>query len=213
MSWKVGAVMSSEVVSVRPDTPFKECVEMVRLHRVGALPVVAASGDLLGILTESDLLRKEEVKSGMLEVRGTARVAKEAMTRAVVTVDPTTAVAQAARIMHECSVRHLPVTDSGGRLVGIVSRADLLKVFLRTDESIRREVEEEVLPRTFGIQPGAVEVAVRQGIVHLDGEVETSNLARLIPDFVDRVEGVVGVENHLQHRWDDSRPVPAGQAG
>ncbi len=204
MSWKVEEVMTTDVVHVLADTPFKECVDMVGLHRIGALPVVDGSGRLLGILSESDLLRKEEVKGGNAEPRGSARTAGEAMTRTVVTVAPGTAVAQAARLMHRSSVRHLPVTDGGGRLIGIVARGDLLKVFLRSDESIRREIDEELLPRTFGIARGDLEIEVRQGVVHISGEIEQRGQARLVLEFVQRVEGVVAVESGLNHLKDDT---------
>lgn len=204
MSWKVEEVMTTDVVHVLADTPFKECVDMVGLHRIGALPVVDGSGRLLGILSESDLLRKEEVKGGDAEPRGSARTAGEAMTRTVVTVAPGTAVAQAARLMHRSSVRHLPVTDGGGRLIGIVARGDLLKVFLRSDESIRREIDEELLPRTFGIARGALEIDVRQGVVRISGEIEQRGQARLVLEFVQRVEGVVAVESGLNHLKDDT---------
>src|SRR5579859_3180721 len=100
MSWKVGDVMTAEVVSVPPDTPYKECVEMLEVHRVGALPVTDAAGRLVGILTESDLLRKQEVKGGGPGfARASARVASEAMTHAAVTVAPATGIAEAARLM------------------------------------------------------------------------------------------------------------------
>ena len=197
--------MTREVVSVRPDTTFKDCAEMVRIHRVGAFPVVDGEGRLLGILTESDLLRKEELKNGGEDPRATARTAAEAMTRAVVSVTADQAVAEAARLMHQSSVRHLPVTDKSGRLIGIVARADLLKVFLRSDESIRREIDEVLLPRTFGIPPGTVAIDVRGGVVLLQGQVETRSLARLVAAFAERVEGVVGVDDELGYVWDDRR--------
>jgi CBS domain-containing protein len=197
MSWKVADVMTREIVSVPPETPFKECVEMIGVHRVGALPVLDYGGRLLGILTESDLLRKQGVKGGWVDARGAARVAADLMSRAVICVGPGTAIAEAARLMHETSVRHLAVTLPDGRLAGIVARADLLKVFLRSDESIRREIAEDLLPATFGIEPGTLRVDVREGVVHLAGEVESLKLARLVEAFAERVEGVVGVTSHL----------------
>jgi CBS domain-containing protein len=197
MSWKVGQVMTTDVVLVRPDTPFKECVEMVRLHGVGALPVLDDAGALLGILSASDLLCKEEVKVGRADPRATARFARDAMTRSLVTVTPETAIAEAARLMHDSSVHHLPVVDRAGRLVGIAGRADLLKVFLRSDESIRREIDEELLPRTFGIPRGGIEVDVREGVVHVAGSADTAAQARLILGFLEKIEGVVAVEGEL----------------
>ena len=198
MTWKVADVMTPDVVTVHPETSFKDCVEMIGIHRVGALPVADADGRLIGIITESDLLRKEELKGGPADWKGTARVAAEAMTRGVVTVGPETAVGAAARLMHRASVRHLPVVAEGGRLVGIVARADLLKVFLRSDESIRREVEEELLPEAFHVPAGSLEVDVRDGVVHLIGSVESERLLHLLPAFVERVDGVVGVVSRLR---------------
>jgi CBS domain-containing protein len=196
VSWKVGDVMTTEVVSVQPDTAFKDCVEMLGVHRIGALPVTA-DGRLVGILTESDLLRKEEAKGGRpIFARASARIPSDAMTRAMVTVRPTTGIAEAARLMQQASVRHLPVTGPDGRLLGIVARADLLKVFLRSDESIRRELDEELLPATFGIPRGTLELDVRDGVVHLAGNVERSQ-QQLLLALVERTEGVVAVVPRL----------------
>lgn len=221
MSWKVNSVMTTEVVHVLPTTPFKECVDMIRVHRVGALPVLDLAGRLLGILSESDMLRKEEHSTGPDGRRAVARTAADAMTHELITAPPGATLAEAARLMHASSIRHLPITDAEGRLLGIVSRADLLKVFLRSDESIRRETDEVLLPRAFGIRSGALDVAVRDGIVHIGGEVDTSGTARLIVAFVERIEGVVGVEGSIGYRQDDARqraepsaaPMSAGPGG
>jgi CBS domain-containing protein len=211
MSWKVQSVMTEAVVTVFPDTTFKECVDMIRVHRVGALPVVDTSGRLLGILTESDLLRKEEGSTSRNQPKAAARRAAEAMTRSVITLTTESSIGEAARLMHASSIRHLPITNAEGRLVGIVSRADLLKVFLRSDESIRREIDEVMLPKTFGIPRGALEISVREGVVQIGGEVESSSLARLVVAFIARVEGVVGVDGVPGHRWDDARPRGTAQ--
>jgi CBS domain-containing protein len=213
MSWKVRSVMTEDVVSVRPHTRFKECVDMIRVHRVGALPVIDAAGRLLGILTESDLLRKEEGPVGRDQSRATARTAAEAMTRALTTSNPDATVAEAARLMHAASVRHLPIIDAEGRLIGIVSRADLLKVFLRSDESLRREIDEVLLQQTLGVPRGALVVEVRDGVVHVSGEVESPSQARLILALIDHVEGVVGVDGELEHRSEDARSNDTVVAG
>ncbi|HVD00405.1 MAG TPA: CBS domain-containing protein [Candidatus Dormibacteraeota bacterium] len=200
MSSTVADVMTSEAVSVSPDTPFKDCVEMLGVHQVGALPVTDKNGRLLGILTESDLLRKEEVKGGRPPFpRASATVASEAMTRAPVTVAPSTGIGEAARLMNQASVRHLLVTGSDGRLLGIVARADLLKVFLRSDESIRHEIDGELFPATFGIPHGTLDVEVRNGVVHLGGEVDKGQ-DKLLSAFTQRVEGVVAVVSRLRQR-------------
>jgi CBS domain-containing protein len=203
VSWSVKSVMTTHLVCLAPDTPFKECVDMIRLHRIGALPVVDDSGRLLGILSKSDLLRKAERSTDPDERKATARTAGEAMTRTVITSTEESSLTEAARLMHRAAIRHLPITDTDGKLVGMISRADLLKVFLRTDESIRHEITEVLLPRAFGIPSGGLEVEVREGIVHIGGEVESSGTARLIVAFIDRIEGVVGVESAVGHRRDD----------
>ena len=213
MSWKLRSVMTEDVVSVLPDTRFKECVDMIRVHRVGALPVIDAAGRLLGILTESDLLRKEEGPVGRDQSRAAARTAAEAMTRALTTSNPDATVAEAARLMHAASVRHLPIIDAEGRLIGIVSRADLLKVFLRSDESLRREIDEVLLQQTLGIPRGALAVEVRDGVVHIRGEVESPSQARLILALIGNVEGVVGVDGELEHRSEDARSNDTVTAG
>jgi CBS domain-containing protein len=197
MSWKVADVMTADVVSVTPETTFKDCVEMLGVHRVGALPVIDPAGRLLGILTESDLLQKQEGKGGPPAfARAAARIAGQAMTRATITVSPATTVTEAARLMQQESVRHLPVIDPDGRLLGIVARADLLKVFLRSDESIRREIDEELLPATFGIARGSLDLDVRDGVVHIAGVVDADQV-KLLPAFLERVEGVVAVASHV----------------
>jgi CBS-domain-containing membrane protein len=213
MSWKLKSVMTEDVVHVLPDTPFKVCVDMIRVHRVGALPVVDSFGRFLGILSESDLLRKEEAPIGLDQSRAAARTAAEAMTRAVTTSTPDATVAEAARLMHTASVRHLPILDGEGRLVGIVSRSDLLKVFLRSDESLRREIAEVLLPQTLGIHRGTVEVEVRDGVVRVSGEVETPSQARLIIALIEHVEGVVGVDGVLGHSSEDPRSQGVVSAG
>ena len=205
MSWKVNSVMTTEVVHVLPTTTFKECVDMIRVHRVGALPVLDLAGRLLGILSESDLLRKEEHSTGPDGRRAVARTAADAMTRDLITAPPGATLAEAARLMHTSSIRHLPITDASGRLLGIVARADLLKVFLRSDESIRRETDEVLLPRAFGIPRGTLDIAVREGVVHIGGEVDTPGTARLIVAFIERIEGVVGVEGSIGYRQDNAR--------
>jgi CBS-domain-containing membrane protein len=204
MSWKLKSVMTEDVVHVLPDTPFKVCVDMIRVHRVGALPVLDSFGRFLGILSESDLLRKEEALIGLDQSRAAARTAAEAMTRAVTTSTQDATVAEAARLMHAASVRHLPILDGEGRLIGIVSRSDLLKVFLRSDESLRREIDEDLLPQTLGIQRGTIDVEVRDGVVRVSGEVESPSQARLIIALIEHVEGVVGVDGLLGHRSQDS---------
>jgi CBS-domain-containing membrane protein len=214
MSWNVASVMTTDVVTVGPQTSYKEVVERLRDRRVSAVPVVDAERRVVGIVSEADLLLKEERPDarpgGPLAdphgdaAKALARNAAALMTAPVVTARPEATLTEVARLMHRKHVKRLPVVDPDGRLVGIVSRADLLQVFLRSDESIAHEVREDVLHQTLVIDPMAVTVAVADGVVRLDGEVETRSLALITARLVRAVEGVVAVESRLRWRVDDS---------
>jgi CBS domain-containing protein len=208
MPWHVGDVMTREVVRVRPDTDFKACVDLLRIHGISALPVVDEREHVLGIVSEFDLLLKE---AGRDEHPGhghnwrheRARVAADMMSVPAVCTASWASIPEAARLMESRRLKRLPVVDPFGRLVGIVSRFDLLKPFLRSDESIRGEVTSELA--ALAIDPAAVTVDVNDGVVQLDGAVESKSLKELIGRLLGRIEGVVGVENHLRYRFDDQR--------
>jgi CBS domain-containing protein len=192
MTWTVGDVMTREVVTVGPETAFKVCADLMRIHQVSGLPVV---GDrrLLGIVTEADLMRSVECGSP-----SGPQHAGDVMTHDVVTIGQGATVAAAARLMSEKHVKRLPVVDAGKRLVGIVSRGDVLRVFLRSDESIRKEVAHGILEEMPLLGRGGVQVEVRDGVVRLHGEVANANLTSLLVRLIAGVPGVVGVENRLR---------------
>ena len=159
-------LMTPQVVTIGPETPFKEIVARLANHRVSAVPVVDDDGLVLGVVSEADLLLKEEfpdpdadtplfwTKRRRLERdRAAATTARDLMSIAVVSIAPEATVAEAARRMHSAGVKRLPVLDERGRLVGIVSRADLLKVFNRPDQAIRREIMDEVIVGEFMMDP------------------------------------------------------------
>ncbi len=213
MAWTVSDVMTKEVVTVGADTDFKTCVDLLRVHGVSAVPVV--DGDyVLGIVSEFDLLLKEESRDSVAHLarrqgrQAKARTAAEVMSSPALCVGVGASLAEVARLMHKRAVRRLPVVDAAGRLVGIVSRPDLLKVFLRSDESIRREVVEDLIEKTLWIDHRAVEVEVRAGVVVLTGELETKSLTELVARRVAAVEGVVGVDGRLGFRLDDTHLKP-----
>lgn len=218
MSWTVDNVMTRKVVTVRPTTAYKDLVALIREHAVGALPVVDvvdAEGRLVGMVSETDLLAKERAVAaphaasgprGSRSQKARAETAAELMTSPVVTVRADDTLARAARLMHRERVRHLPVVDALGRLVGIVSRGDLLSPYLRSDESIRHEVTTEVLGRLLAVPPDAIEVSVADGVVTLGGELETSAAADRVVRLAGAVEGVVGVHSRLGYRLDTTEP-------
>jgi CBS domain-containing protein len=209
MPWTVGDVMTTEVVTVDVNTDFKTCVDMLRANRISAMPVVDVDF-VLGIVSEFDLLLKEEGRDPFAHLKrrqssqANARTAGDMMTHPALCIGSGASIADAARLMHKRAVKRLPVVDAHGRLVGIVSRHDLLKSFLRSDESIRREVADDLLARALWIDPGAVTVSVQDGVVAVAGELETKSLADLVTRLAGSVDGVVGVDSRLGFRLDDT---------
>lgn len=215
----VSDVMTRTVVSVRASAPFKDVVRLMHDYRVSALPVVDEEDRLVGIVSEGDLILKEDPElEGATHLfqsrqhrhereKAAGVVASELMTAPVVTVPPDAPLGDAARLMHRKGVKRLPVVDDAGRIHGILSRSDLLKVFLRDDADIEHEVREDVIRRTLWIDPDTVSVAVHDGVVRIDGQLERRSLMSVLERLVAAVEGVVGVEAHLSFSLDDMSPV------
>lgn len=215
MTKHVSDAMTTEVVTVTPDTRFKTIVSVLESHHVNLIPVIDDERRVLGVVSEADLLAKVEradrVPPGRLErwfmaagelhrVEGT--LASEIMTRAVDTITPEMTVSDAAQEMTVSEVKTLPVVDEDERLIGIVSRTDLLKTVVREDASIQREVVEGVLRGALAIEPEAVAAVVEDGAVVLLGEVESRGLHDIIEYLVGAVPGVVSVVNRLEYRAD-----------
>jgi CBS domain-containing protein len=216
MRHTVESVMTAEVITARPSSPFLELVGLLGQHRISALPVTDDSGRLVGIVSEADLLVKQGYPHGAQDAglvdairhrgqlgKAAGTTAAEVMTRRVVGVPLGTPVVHAARLMVRLGVKRLPVVDAVGRLVGIVTRADLLKVFLRPDLAIRWEVEHDVIGGRMGLAAGEVQVGVRDGAVALHGEVERRSQVTALVRQVQAVEGVVEVDGGLTWRVDD----------
>ncbi len=204
MTWTVGDVMTRDVVTVDHSSSLQSCATKMRVHGVGALPVVDGAR-LEGIVAESDVTGSRHVPTvrdryrALLhhhDVDGTMTAA-DVMTSRVVTTMAGSPIAAAAREMFMHRVDRLPVVDPGGQLVGIVSRSDLLRVFLRSDESIRTEVAENLAHDAPAIWHGWVVPHVRDGVVTLSGEVEQGTLVDVLLRLVAAVPGVVGVKNEL----------------
>jgi CBS-domain-containing membrane protein len=210
----VNDVMTRDVVSIREFTPYKAVVRILMEHGVSALPVVDERYHVLGVVSEADLIEKEaERVEGypesweLLTRRGRgahskarAELAGELMTSPAITVRVGTTVAQAARLMRKHGVKRLPVVDGNGVLVGIVSRSDLLKPFLRSDEAIRDAVVRDVLRAEMCVDPQSIDVRVRDGVVILAGEMENEFVARDTARLVRELDGVVSVVDRLRLR-------------
>jgi CBS domain-containing protein len=214
-------IMTSDVVTVRPETSLKDVATILTERRISGVPVVDEGGKVVGVVSEGDILFKERgpcERTGVLawfadpydveeQLKLTARSAAEAMTTPAKTIAPRRLVSSAATEMLDEGVNRLPVVDDEGRLVGIVTRADLVRAFVRPDAEIEREIRENVLERALLLEtPENVTVAVDGGKVTLDGFVELRTDAELIPRLVSRLPGVVHVESSV--RWRTENPKP-----
>jgi CBS domain-containing protein len=218
---KVRDVMTSNVVVATDATPFKDIVRRMSEHEVSALPIIGEDRRLLGIVSEGDLLPKEAADLDAtrkrrlfgwrrsLTKKAAGLVASQLMTTPVAVVGPDASLRDAARLMQERKVKRLPVIDQDRRVIGIVSRADLLKVFLRPDAEIADEVDRVVLRRILWLEPETVRAMVRDGVVRLEGLVEQRSMVPLVIGLVKGVEGVVGVEDHLRYQVDDVAAHPS----
>jgi CBS-domain-containing membrane protein len=217
MGRRVRDVMTSDVVTVDEHASFKEIAALITGRRVSALPVVDADGRVLGIVSEADLVLKEEFPEGPAggrlfqgrrqredRAKAAGDTAAELMTSPAVTVGPDATVAEAARLLHRHGIKRMPVVDPAGPLLGIVSRADLLKVFLRSDADLARAVRQEVLLRAMWMDPDTVVVDVRDGVVTLTGQLERRSLAPIVVSLVRGLDGVVEVVDRLTYEVDDS---------
>ncbi len=206
MKTAVKDVMTTRVIWVRKDAPFRELAAALRRHRVSAFPVLGDDDKVIGVVSEADLLAKEAldgepgVFAGILHHRDAEKArgitAGDLMTAAVVAVAPEDTVEHAAQLMYSRKVKRLPVIDGRGHLVGILSRADVLAVFDRTDEDIRREITDEV---TLLVDPQAFDVTVSGGIVTLTGVPETNEVGHQIVQRIRHVQGVVAVRDRLSY--------------
>lgn len=208
----VSDLMTRDVVRTGRDTPFKEIAKLLMEYDITALPVVDDADRPVGVVSEADLLRKEAQQSdpaGLLPAAHTphadrakaeAITAEGLMTSPAVVSHPECSVVEAAREMESHHVKRLPVVDDSGRLVGVISRADLLRVFLRRDSAIREEIQGDVLTRTLGLAPYSVTVHVVDGRVTLKGTVEQANLIPVVERLCRGVDGVVDVRSDLEHK-------------
>ncbi|MEU2156059.1 CBS domain-containing protein [Streptomyces sp. NPDC019396] len=213
---RVESLMVAEVVSVVPSTPFKEVAKQLAEHDISGVPVLDEGDRVVGVISESDLLMRQASAGGSgwerapsdRADRADAPTAEQLMSAPAITVRADDTVTEAARTMLRHSVERLPVVDEWGRLVGIVTRRDLLKVFLRPDQEIRLRVIEEVLVDTLGLAPDAVEVHVVDGTVTLEGCLETLSEVPVLRRLAEQIDGVVAVNDLLTARVNEA-PNPS----
>jgi CBS-domain-containing membrane protein len=211
---KIADVMTKRVRTVESETPLKEVARILAYLGISGLPVVSPEGRVLGVVSEGDLLYKErgatpahrggllglllEWDDGEAEVKLQARTAGEAMSSPAITIGPKASLTEAASLMLDKHVKRLPVLGEDGTLLGIVTRADLVRAFLRPDSEIEREIREDLILRTLWIAPERVNVTVDHGEVSLSGEVESQADAEVLVKLAQRVPGVVTVLSKLK---------------
>lgn len=213
-------VMTRDVISVTPSTPFKKVARLLAFHHISAVPVLDAERRPVGIVSEADLLPKGQLagppqRPAALPVldrwlrrharrKATAVRAEQVMTTPVVTVDADRTLVDAARLFDRRRLRHVPVVDDEGRLVGMVARADLLRPFAQDDEALRLSILTEVLDARLGLGWGRVQVDVVDGIVTLSGRLDRRGQAVAARRAVDAHPGVVAVVDQLTYARDDT---------
>ncbi len=193
--------MTTDVITVSSETGIRDAARLMFRNRVSGLPVTTPDGMLAGIITEADFLRLEvERHEGVTELGETVG---DVMSPGVVTTAPGTEIYDAAKMMTFQDIKRLPVVDDDARLLGIISRADIVSVFTRPDDVIEDEIREDLIRRVLFIDPDQLNVSVASGVVTFVGEVGTKNEARLLTELASRLDGVLHVESQLAWRYDD----------
>jgi CBS domain-containing protein len=213
MSATVKDVMSIHVIAVREIASFKEIATRLREQRVSAFPVIDLDGRVIGVVSEADLLTKEALEGTVprtiqsltrqhVRSQVNAVTAADLMSKPAVTIGPDEPVTHAARLMYDERVKRLPVTSDDGKLIGIVTRSDVLSVYSRPDADIQREITQDLILGTFLCDPARFTVTVNDGIVTIEGTPETALIGHDIIDAIRHMEGVVAVRDRLSYPMD-----------
>jgi CBS domain-containing protein len=224
-SRRVSDVMTASVVTVDRITPYKEIARLMAEHRISGMPVLKMGREVVGVVTEADLLVAQASTARRLHAAASGRTwwphreqhvaltAGELMTTPAITIGPHATVPAAARLMNTHHIRRLPVVDDQGRLIGVVSRRDLLSVFLRPDDDIAADIR-NVLDEILQAEPGEAEVSVRNGIVTLTGTLDpkAGPHGDLIPLAIRLMWGVDGVVDVVDRLGEPQAKAPANVA-
>lgn len=216
-------VMTATVISVHPADAIKDAAQLLVDRQISGVPVVDAEGVVVGVVSEADFLIKElgpdstrgarrllravSDTAHAVQHKHAARTVGELMTAPAVTIGSRRPISEAARLMTVKRVNRLPVVDDG-RLVGIVTRADLVRAFARSDEQLATTIRDDVLLRVLWLDPSKFTVRVDDGVASITGDVERRSTAALVRETVAMVPGIVDVETRLSWTFDDSEVQP-----
>ena len=215
-------VMTSHVVTVEVATPLRDVAGLLNDRRISGLPVVDAGGAVVGVVSEADFLVKaqgpdavqhrplsrllgESIATREQLAKINATTAGEAMTSPAITIEPTRRINQAAQLMTTHRVNRLPVVEAG-RLVGIVTRSDIVRAYVRTDSELAGAIRDDILLRSLWLDPATFAVDVLNGAVTITGHADRRSTAEMIERAIALVPGVVAVTASVSWSVDDSRP-------
>lgn len=222
---KVRDVMARSVVTVDRETPLKDVAGLLVDRRISGVPVLDSDGTVVGVVSEADLLVKEQGPDAIRHRRmarffgdssaARAQLAKlaaitagEAMTEPAVTIESSRPISEAAALMTTRKLNRLPVVDDG-RLVGIVTRADLVRAYVRSDHELTMTIREEVLLRILWLNPTSFNVSVIDGVASIRGHVQRKSTAEMIAPTVSMVPGIIDVRADVTWALDDSQYKPS----
>jgi CBS domain-containing protein len=217
---RVSELITKKVLTIGPEAPIKDVAKILVANGISGLPVCDIERRVLGVVSEGDILYKEhDPREGHVGgplgwiidgapsyagfVKAKALTARKAMTSPAITIAPWESAATAAQIMCERHVNRLPVLKDG-LLVGIITRADLVRAFTRTDVEIERELKDDILERIMWIDTGKVEISVQDGVAALSGRLDRRSDVYLLNRLVARVPGVVETESSVAWNVDDT---------
>ena len=188
--------MTSDVITVRASTSITDAARLMFRNRISGLPVCDADSCLIGMITEADFLRLEVDRHTDGEM-STVETVGEVMTQNVMTIDPAAELSEVAAVMVKEDINRLPVVDGESKMLGIISRLDVVAAFTRPDDVIEDEIREDVLRRLMAVDLDAIDVKVEAGVVTFTGTIDTKAEAALLEELVRRLDGVLRVENRL----------------
>jgi CBS domain-containing protein len=221
----VREVMTTPVVSARRTTPLKEVAQLLVENKISGVPVIDVDGTVLGVVSEADFLVKEggpeavrhrplarflgESRTSRIQLEKLhATKAAHAMTAPAVTIESNRPISEAARIMTDRRINRLPVVDAG-RLVGIVTRADLVRAYVRSDDELADIIRDDVIRRMLWLDPASFAVEVDRGIASISGHVDRRSTAEMVEQATAAVPGIVEVEASIAWSLDDRKIGPA----